>query len=77
MYSNLIIGILLIESLLYVNGQYGNGTNANANPNPNEDIESQIKIYIGAGCIGILTLLVFYVIITTQLKRHKKIKFIC
>lgn len=46
-------------------------------PTPTPDPKAELKIYIGSGCIGILILVIMYVVITTQLKKHKKIKFCC
>ena len=46
-------------------------------PTPTPDPDAQLKIYIGSACMGALVLLVMYVIVTTQLKRRKNIKFLC
>jgi len=46
-------------------------------PTYTPDPDSLLKIYIGAACLCVLFLLVLYVIITTQIKRRKKIKFPC
>ena len=53
---------------------------ANTLPTPTPDRRKILKIYIGMGCITILSFVVFYVILTTKIKRTvwgKKIKFCC
>ena len=73
-------GEVIVKSLdQIVQGAYYNIPNefANTPPTPTPDPDALLKIYIGSGCIGLLVLLVMYVIITTQIKRRTKIKFLC
>jgi peptidoglycan/xylan/chitin deacetylase (PgdA/CDA1 family) len=46
-------------------------------PTETPDPLANLKIYIGTACLGALILLVFYVIITTRLKRTTKCKPCC
>lgn len=50
---------------------------ANVSPTLTPDPDAFIKCIIGTGCLGFLVGLVLYVIITTHLKKTKKIKFAC
>lgn len=46
-------------------------------PTPTPDPNAKLKLIVGTSCIGLLTMMVLYVVITTQIKRRTKIKFIC
>lgn len=78
--NNSPVGTLIVKSIDELVGGIVQGVPeeyANINPTNTPDPDAQIKLLIGTSCLGALFLLVMWVIITTQIKRKKKIKFCC
>ena len=49
----------------------------NTYPTPIPDPQKELKVIIGTGCLGALIIVIFYVIITTQIKRRTKYRPCC